>query len=249
MSDLFWPLALGVLGAILGSFLATVALRWPAGKSALAGRSMCDGCGEPVPPRHLIPLLSALLLRGRARCCGAAIAPLHWQVEAGAALVGVAAGIVLPGPLGLVLATCGWLLVLIVALDATEYWIPDTLIAALAIGGLAVSLVLPPSLQDRLIGGAAGFGTLWLIARLYRRTRGREGMGGADPKLFGAIGLWLGWRMLPPVLLLAAMIGLGIVAWRAATGRAVAADDALPFGAYLALAAYPALLLMIRFQP
>ena len=74
-------------------------------------------------------------------------------------------------------------------------------------------------------------------------------MGGADPKLFGAIGLWLGWRMLPPVLLLAAMIGLGVVAWRAATGRAVAADDALPFGAYLALAAYPALLLMIRFQP
>ena len=101
MSDLFWPLALGVLGAILGSFLATVALRWPAGGSALAGRSMCDGCGTPVPPRHLLPLLSALLLLGRAHCCGAVIAPLHWQVEAAAALVGVAAGVVIPGPLGL----------------------------------------------------------------------------------------------------------------------------------------------------
>jgi leader peptidase (prepilin peptidase)/N-methyltransferase len=249
VSDLFWPLAFGVLGAILGSFLVTVALRWPAGGSALAGRSMCDGCGTPVPPRHLLPLLSALLLRGRAHCCGAVIAPLHWQVEAAAALVGVAAGVVIPGPLGLAVAACGWLLVLIIVLDATEYWIPDSLVAAFAIGGLAASLVLPSPLEDRLIGGAVGFVALWLIAALYRRTRGREGMGGADPKLFGAIGLWLGWRMLPPVLLLAAMIGLGVVAWRAATGRAVAADDALPFGAYLALAAYPALLLMIRFQP
>lgn len=151
----------------------------------------------------------------------------------------------MPGPSGLIVAGFGWLLVLVVALDVTELWIPDPLVGMLAAGGLLAALAFPPSLSDRVIGGAAGFGALWLIAVGYRRIRGREGLGGADPKLLGAIGLWLGWRLLPPVLLIAAMVGLGIVAWRMATGRAVAADDAVPFGAYMAIAAYPALLLMI----
>lgn len=246
---LFWPLLLGLIGAIIGSFLATVAIRWPAGRSALTGRSMCDGCGAPITPRDLIPILSAVVLRGKARCCGAAIASLHGQVEAASAVVGVLAGIVVPGPIGLAVVAFGWLLVLVAALDATELWIPDPLVAVLAIGGVLATLLLPPPLTERLIGGAAGFGALWLIGFAYHRLRGFEGLGGADPKLFGAIGLWLGWRMLPPVLLIAALVGLGIVAWRAATGRAVARDDAVPFGAYLAIAAYPALLLMIVFAP
>lgn len=247
MSDLLWPIAFAALGAIFGSFIATVAIRWPAGRSALAGRSVCDGCGAQVAARDLIPIVSALLLRSRARCCRAAIDPLHGQVEIACLVVGLLAGIVLPAPAGLAVATFGWLLVLVVALDATELWIPDLLTALLAIVGVVSSLVLAPPLGDRLIGGAIGFGGLWLIGFAYHRLCGQEGLGGADPKLFGAIGLWLGWRMLPPVLLLAAMTGLGIVACRLATGRPVARDDAVPFGAYLAIAAYPALLLMIWF--
>ncbi len=249
MSDLFWPIAYGLLGAIIGSFLATVAIRWPVGRSTLAGRSMCDRCGATVPACNLIPLVSAMLLRGKARCCGAPIAGLHWQVELACLVVGVLAGAAVPGPVGLAVAAFGWGLVLVAALDMTELWIPDPLVAALAVGGLLSALILPPDLIDRLIGGAAGFGSLWLIGFGYQRLRGREGLGGADPKLFGAIGLWLGWRMLPPVLLIAALVGLGIVGWRAATGRAVAADDAVPFGAYLAIAAYPALLLMLSLAP
>lgn len=208
---------------------------------------MCDGCGAPVAARDLVPLLSAVLLRGRARCCGVAIGALHLQVEAACALAGLAAGLVLPGPAGLAIAGFGWLLVLVAALDATEMWIPDPLVAVLAVAGVLATLALPPPLTDRLIGGAVGFGSLWLIGFAYHRLRGQEGLGGADPKLFGAIGLWLGWRMLPPVLLIAALIGLGIVAWRLAMGRAVTRDDAAPFGTYLAVAAYPALLLMVEF--
>jgi leader peptidase (prepilin peptidase)/N-methyltransferase len=249
VSDLLWPLGLAFLGAIVGSFLATVAIRWPAGRSALAGRSMCDNCGRQLGPRDLVPLVSALLLGGKARCCGARIDPLHAQVEIGCALAGLIAGVVLPAPTALVVAGFGWLLVLVVALDATEMWIPDPLVAVVAIAGLSAGLILPPSFEDRVIGGAAGFGSLWLIGFAYHRMRGQEGLGGADPKLFGAIGLWLGWWMLPPVLLLAALIGLGIVAWRAVSGRTVARDDAVPFGAYLAVAAYPALLLMIGLRP
>lgn len=249
MSDIFWPIALGALGLILGSFLATVAIRWPAGRSALAGRSMCDGCGAPIAARDLVPIVSAILLRGKARCCGAAIGALHWRVEAACAVVGVVAGFVLPGPVGLLIAGFGWLLVLIAALDMTELWIPDPLVATLALGGVLAALLLSPPIEARLIGGLVGFGSLWSIGFGYRWWRGREGLGGADPKLFGAIGLWVGWWMLPPVLLVAALVGLGIVGWRVATGRPVAADDAVPFGAYLAIAAYPALLLMIGFAP
>jgi len=92
----------------------------------------------------------------------------------------------------------------------------------------------------------AGFASLWLIGFAYFRATGREGLGGADPKLFGAIGLWLGWRLLPTVLLIAAMVGLGLVAVRLLRGVSVERDDAVPFGAYLAVAAYPALLLMVH---
>lgn len=186
-----------------------------------------------------------MLLRGRAACCDAKISGLHWQVELGCAVTGALAGSVMPGPAGLAVAGFGWLLVLVVALDVTELWIPDALTGAVALSGVLATMILPPPLVERLIGGAVGFGGLWGIGFAYRRLRGQEGLGGADPKLFGGIGLWLGWRMLPPVLLFAALIGLGIVAWRVATGRSVAHDDAVPFGAYLALAAYPALLLVI----
>ena len=110
---------------------------------------------------------------------------------------------------------------------------------------MAGALVASPAIVDRLIGGAAGFASLWLIAVAYRRARGREGLGGGDPKLFGAIGLALGWRLLPAVLLVAGMAGLGWVAFHHLRGRAMHADDALPLGTLLAIAAYPAWLLMI----
>lgn len=249
MSDLLWPIALAVLGAIIGSFLATVAIRWPAGRSSLTGRSLCDGCGAPIRARDLVPVFSALWLRGEARCCGARIDPLHGQVEIACALVGLLAGIVASDVTAVVIAAFGWMLVLVAALDATEMWIPDPLVGALGIAGVLASLVLQPPLADRLIGGAAGFGALWLIGFGYLRLRGREGLGGADPKLFGAIGLWLGWQLLPAVLLTAALVGLGVVAWRLVSGRTVAGDDALPFGTYLAVAAYPALLLMVHLTP
>lgn len=242
-------MALAALGAIFGSFLATVAIRWPAGRSSLTGRSLCDGCGAPVAARDLVPVFSALWLRGEARCCGARIDPLHGRVEIACALVGLLAGIVASGIACVVIASFGWMLVLVAALDATEMWIPDPLVAVLAIAGLVGGLVLQPSATDRLIGGTLGFGALWLIGFGYLRLRGREGLGGADPKLFGAIGLWLGWQVLPAVLLTAALVGLGAVAWQLATGRTVAGDDALPFGTYLAVAAYPALLLMVHLAP
>lgn len=249
MSDVFaWGAGLFVFGAIIGSFLATIAVRWPEDRSVLRGRSECDHCHRPLTPRDLVPLLSALVSHGRCRTCGGAIHPRHWQVELGAALIGGVAGFAVAGPAAIAGAVFGWMLLVLAVLDLTELWLPDALTGTLAITGLAAAVVgVDPMMVDRLIGGAAGFGTLWLVATGYRLLRGREGLGGGDPKLFGAIGLWLGWRMLPVVLLLAALAGLGAVVFARATGREVRSDTRVPFGACLAVAAYPAWLAMIGF--
>ena len=241
---------LGVLGAIVGSFIAALVIRWPQERSVVHGRSACDACGRTLTAIDLVPLLSALLLRGRCRTCGARIDPLHWRVEACGAVIGIAAGLVAPGYAGLAGAVFGWLLLALAALDLVAFWLPDRLTGLLAIGGAVGGIAgLAPDGIDRLIGGAAGFALLWLVARGYRMVRGHEGMGGGDPKLFGAIGLWLGWQMLPAVLLIASMIGLGVVLAAHLKGRSMAADTALPFGALLALAAYPAWLFMIGLTP
>lgn len=251
MADpLVWPLLLGVMGAILGSFIAALAIRWPAGRSVVGGRSACDGCGRTLRAVELVPLVSFLLLRGRCRTCGAKIDPRHSAIEAAAVLVGALAGWVAPGPVGIAGAVFGWLLLALAALDLAALWLPDRLTATLAIGGMVTAAGgLAPAIADRAIGGVLGFAVLWAVGEGYRRVRGRTGLGGGDPKLLAGIGLWLGWRMLPAVVLLACLVGLGWAAFDAARGRPVGAATQLPLGALMALAAYPAWLVMIGSTP
>jgi leader peptidase (prepilin peptidase)/N-methyltransferase len=227
-------------GAIVGSFLATILLRWPAGRSVSRGRSRCDACGEGLRATDLVPILSFLLLRGRCRRCGAAIDPRHVAVEITAALVGLVAMLAHPSVTGIVSAMLGWWLLLIAALDAEDHWLPDLLTLPLLVAGLLVAwLGVGASLEARAIGAVAGFALLWAIALGYRAVRGREGMGGGDPKLFAALGAWLGWQQLPLVLLGAGLAGLAAVALMAAKGRGVAMTDRLPLGTLMALAAWP----------
>jgi len=246
MGDPGWPVLLGGLGAVIGSFLATLVVRWPEDSSVLRGRSRCDTCRATLTPRDLIPLLSAALTRGKCRMCGAQIDPRHWQIELGCALVGVLAGVAVPGPVGLAGAVFGWLLLTLAALDLAYFVLPNALTATLAGAGLVTGLLgVEPPLQDRLIGGAGGFAALWLIGKGYRLLRGREGLGGGDPKMLGAIGLWLGWQILPMVVFLAALTGLAIVLVGMTMGKSAALSDAKPFGALLAIAAYPAWLFLL----
>ena len=231
---------------MIGSFVATLVLRWPDGRGIVRGRSACDGCGRTLRAGELVPLLSAAVLRGRCRTCRVAIAPLHWQVELAATAIGALSGWLAPGVEGVAGAVFGWLLLALALLDLRAWWLPDALTALLAATGIAGGVLgLGPSLSDRLIGGAGGFALLWLVAAGYRRWRGREGMGGGDPKLFSGIGLWLGWAMLPAVLLVASLVGLGAVLVARLLGRPMARSDALPLGTLLAAAAYPAWALMI----
>ena len=245
-----WGATLAVLGAIVGSFVATLVLRWTEGRSVMRGRSACDSCGRTLGARELVPLASALVLRMKCRTCGGAIHPWHPSIEALAALIGLAAGLAASGPIALAGAAFGWLLLALGAIDLRALWLPDRLTALVAIGGLATGIWgFGPPFGERIVGGIAGFSALWAIARAYRAWRGREGMGGGDPKLLGAIGLWLGWRMLPAVLLLACLVGLGAVLFAAARRRPIARDTPLPLGTLLAIAAYPAWLAMIILTP
>ena len=244
---------LALLGAIVGSFLATLVVRWPGGRSVVRGRSGCDGCGRALGAWELVPLVSWAAARGRCGACGGLIDRAHPGVELACLAVGLSAGLAAGWPQAAAGAVFGWLLVALAALDLRAWWLPDRLTATLAVtgalAGMAGAALGPPDLAERLIGGAVGFGSLWVIAFAYRRIRGREGMGGGDPKLMGAIGLWLGWRLLPAVLLVAALIGLGWALIQWVRGRAVAGSDALPFGALLAAAAYPAWLIMVAAGP
>lgn len=234
------PVAAAILGAIFGSFIGALVVRWPAGRSILTGRSQCDACGASLRPWQLIPLISYILLRGRCAACGAAIGRQALLVELVAAAIGAASLALHPGTQGLAIAAFGWLLLPLALLDFRHYWLPHPLNAALALGALAGALAgLPPDWTSRLIGAGAGFGGLWLIALAYRGLRGRDGLGGGDPLLLGAIGLWLGWQALPLVLLIAS--GLGLAAALVMQRRGVALDAAtrFPLGTLMALAAWP----------
>ena len=236
----FWiGLAGAIAGLIVGSFLATLVLRWPEGRD-LGGRSGCDGCGAVLRWTDLVPLVSFIAKRGRCSACGAAIDQIHPIVELLCALVGGAALSVAPNLAGIAAALIGWLLVALAVLDLRHFWLPDRLTGAVAIVALfsGVFGTMPP-LTDRLVGGVAGFCGLAAIAWIYRKLRHREGLGAGDPKLFGAIGLWLGWAALPFVLLGASMVGLLAVAAMMLRGKAVAATTPVPFGTLLAIAAFP----------
>jgi leader peptidase (prepilin peptidase)/N-methyltransferase len=239
-ADAAWTALAFILGAAIGSFLATILVRWPQGRSVVAGRSACDRCGRVLEPRDLVPLLSWSLAKGRCRHCGSRIDRRHLAAEAGAAIVAITAILAHPMPLAGVTAILGWWLFLIAAMDLEHEWLPDRLTWPLLAAGLGAAWGgFGPSLESRLIGAAAGFASLFLIARLYRALRGREGLGGGDPKLLAAIGAWLGWTQLPFVLVGAGLIGIAALLLRRLRGQAIAATDRLPLGTLMALAAWP----------
>lgn len=234
----------GLAGAILGSFLATLILRWPQGRSVMRGRSACDGCGRTLGARDLIPLFSAMMQRGRCRSCGAAIDPLHGRVEAGCAVIGALALGAMPNLGGIGWAVFGWLLLTLAVLDWRHFWLPDALTLPLAFLGFTIGLwATDVALVDRAIGAAAGYGALLAIALGYRAVRGRDGLGLGDAKLLGALGAWMGWQALPFILLIASATGLLVML---VTGRAKAAGARVPLGTFLALATVPAWIIVQR---
>ena len=227
------------LGLVAGSFLATLILRWPEGRSVLHGRSACDGCGRILQPWELVPVLSALFQRGKCRGCCAAIDPLHWQIELACGVIGVAAAMLTPFPQALGWMLAGWVLLTLAVLDARHYWLPDALTLGLAFLGLTIGPWLTGgALVDSVIGAVAGYGVLMAVALFYRALRGREGLGLGDAKLLGALGAWMGWQALPMLVFFASALALLWTAWQAAISRKQPyAATMLPLGTFLCIAA------------
>ena len=236
---------LGGVGLIVGSFLGLISLRLPRGEDVVFDRSRCGGCGRTLKPWRMIPVLSWALSRGRCSDCGSTIPVRYPMIELGSGLIGVWAGLS-SGDFAMALMTgvLGWNLLIIALVDAEHFWLPDQLTLPLFVSGLiaAVALhpaglpaALPAALGPPLLGALIGFGGLWLLARLYRFLRGREGLGGGDPILFGAGGAWVGWTGLPSVLLWASVAGLSVVLAMLIVRRQVSATDRLPFGVFLSI--------------
>jgi leader peptidase (prepilin peptidase) / N-methyltransferase len=197
-----------VVGAAIGSFLNVVILRVPAGRSIVRPGSQC-ACGAPIPWRDKIPILSWLLLGGRARCCGRPFSARYPAVELLTALLFAASALRLPPPAAACVCLLIAALVAAAFIDIDTLQIPDVLTVGLAAAGVALSVALPslhgeamgPPLLDALRSAAdsvagllAGSGLLLWIGLAGTALLRRDALGFGDVKLAGAIGAFCGWH-------------------------------------------------------
>jgi leader peptidase (prepilin peptidase)/N-methyltransferase len=200
-------------------------------------RSACPQCGHQITALENIPLLSWLWLRGRCSACRTPISARYPLVELLTALLSAAAawkwGVTLQTGAAVLLI---WALVALAFIDLDTTLLPDSLTLPLLWLGLLVNLGGHfASMPDAVIGAIAGYLVLWSVYWLFKLATGKEGMGYGDFKLLAALGAWLGWQMLPAIILLSSVVGAAvgltlIVAVR--HGRNVP----IPFGPYLAAA-------------
>jgi leader peptidase (prepilin peptidase)/N-methyltransferase len=220
----------------IGSFLGVVATRVPAGEPAILGRSVCPHCGHRLAPRDLIPILSWVLQRRRCRYCGATLEFFYPVMEISALLVAVTASWMFSGWLLWVSCGLGWALLTIAAIDHLWMILPDELTLPLIPAGLVVTYLFDP---DRVVSHATGAGIGFLafsvVAWLYRRLRGHDGLGMGDAKLLAASGAWISISGLPSVVFLGAAAALIVVLIAMLWGRRFSSYDAVPFGLYLCL--------------
>ncbi|WIX34274.1 A24 family peptidase [Salinicola sp. JS01] len=261
---LLWPLAF-VLGACLGSFINVVIVRlpvmlmrrWRAEARAaleleaepmprydlLLPRSHCPACGQFIAWHDNLPLIGWLKRRGRCAACSATISPQYPLVELLAGGMALAA-MAIHGPSVETLWLVGACLVLLAlaVIDWRTQLLPDALTLPLLWAGLLYQWAYHPLwLGSAVLGAAAGYLVLWAVYWLFKLTTGKEGMGHGDFKLMAALGAWLGWQNLPLLLLLSAgagtLIGIALI-----VGRRHERGQPLPFGPFIALAGWVALL-------
>ncbi|WP_323976380.1 prepilin peptidase [Aeromonas hydrophila] len=206
-------------------------------------RSACPHCGHAITTMENIPLLSWLWLKGRCRECQAPISARYPLVELLTALLSlVVAATFAPGWGLLAALLLTWVLVALTFIDLDKMLLPDQLTLPLLWGGLLFNLAggFAP-LADAVIGAMAGYLVLWSLYWAFKLLTGKEGMGYGDFKLLAALGAWLGWQALPIVLLLSslvgAFIGIGLILLRNHHQ-----NKPIPFGPYLAIAGWIALL-------
>ncbi|AHV37674.1 methyltransferase [Aeromonas hydrophila YL17] len=206
-------------------------------------RSACPHCGHAITAMENIPLLSWLWLKGRCRECQAPISARYPLVELLTALLSLVVAATFPPSWGLLAALLlTWVLVALTFIDLDKMLLPDQLTLPLLWGGLLFNLAggfVP--LADAVIGAMAGYLVLWSLYWAFKLLTGKEGMGYGDFKLLAALGAWLGWQALPIVLLLSSLVG-AIIGISLILLRNHHQNKPIPFGPYLAIAGWIALL-------
>ncbi|MFN8216191.1 MAG: A24 family peptidase [Solirubrobacterales bacterium] len=228
-----------LFGLAAGSFATAAAHRVPRGMPLVFARSECPACGAQIAARDNVPVLGWLVLRGRARCCGAPISPRYPLTElATAALFAAVVAVHWDDPaeiaLDLILTT---MLAAVTLTDLEQRIIPDRILLAGSILALAIVIPTDPgSLPERAIAAVGAGGLFFLAALAYP-----GGMGLGDVKLAAAIGLFLGRAVAPAVLfalIAGSAVGLALIARHGSAARKMA----IPFGPFLALGAVLAML-------
>jgi leader peptidase (prepilin peptidase)/N-methyltransferase len=232
--------------ALLASEPTTHSLQPTAQYNLLVPRSACPQCGTPITALQNIPVLSWMLLKGKCAACKAAISPRYPVVELVTALLSAVVawhfGFTWHMAAALLLT---WTLIALCMIDFDHQLLPDDLTLPLLWLGLLLSLfqqqVLPITPVDAIIGASVGYLSLWSVFHLFKLVTGKEGMGYGDFKLLAALGAWLGWQMLPLIILLSACVG-AVVGISLIVLRGRDRHIPIPFGPYLAAAGWIALL-------
>ncbi len=258
-------LFVAITGAVIGSFLSMLVYRLPIMlkrewerdcREALAlpatdiaetfniawPASHCPQCRAPLKIRDNIPLFGYLLLRGRCRHCRAPVPRQYILIEALTTLAAIASvshfGMTPRGGFAFALTAA---LIALTFIDMREQILPDTITLPFLWLGLLVNRAgLYASLDSAVMGAAGAYVFLWLVFHVFRLITGKEGMGRGDFKLFALGGAWLGWPMLPLVLLFASLTGALYGGALIASGRQTRATP-MPFGPFLCAAIWLAL--------
>ena len=200
-------------------------------------RSQCPACGHAITAMENIPVISYLVLRGKCAGCSAPISPRYPLVELFTA--GVSGVVAWHFGFGWTTAAAllfVWAVIALAFIDLDTFFLPDDITLPLLWAGLLVNMGgVFVDLQTAVIGAVAGYLSLWLVYWGFKLATGKEGMGYGDFKLLAAIGAWLGWKMLPVVIMLSSLVGAIIGISLIALARHERSRP-IPFGPYLVLA-------------
>jgi|TARA_B110000259_G_C13976625_1_gene386980 leader peptidase (prepilin peptidase)/N-methyltransferase len=205
--------------------------------------SRCPSCGVPIKPWHNIPVISYMLLRGKCSACATSISIQYPLVELISGLA--TAFIVYQFGLSLMAGYCvlfTWVLIALTGIDFREQLLPDQITLPLLWLGLFVNLsgTFVP-LNEAVIGALAGYLSLWSVFWLFKLVTGKEGMGYGDFKLLAALGAWMGWQMLPLIIILSTFVG-ALVGVAGLLLKAREKQVPMAFGPFLAMAGWIALI-------
>ncbi len=201
--------------------------------------SRCPNCGHKIRAWENIPVISYVFLGGKCSSCKTTISIRYPIIELATGILSVVAiayfGVSWNGLAALLLT---WSLIALTMIDLDTYLLPDDITLPLLWLGLIInSFGMFTDLPSALWGAVAGYMSLWMVYQLFKLVTGKEGMGFGDFKLLAALGAWMGWQMLPQIILLSSLVG-AVIGITMIVVRGRDKNIPIPFGPYLAIAGW-----------